>query len=63
VACCRDGVMSCADREKGGASLLQVWFPVQLLPRRRSKSACVCAYIHVLRGVKIAFIIAREEIM
>jgi len=49
VACCRDGMMSCADRKKGGASWLQVGLLAQSLPRCRSKRACVCAYVHVVR--------------
>jgi len=38
-----------ADREKGGASWLQVGLLAQSLPRRRSRRACVCAYVHVVR--------------
>jgi len=39
---------ACArDREKGGASWLQVGLLTQLLPRCRSMRACVCAYVHV----------------
>jgi len=52
-----DGQLSCwprrviplfiaADREKGGASWRQVGIPVQSLPRRRFRRACVRAYIH-----------------
>jgi len=49
VAPCRDVVMSYADREKGGASWLQVGLFAQSLPRRRSRRACVCACVYVVR--------------
>jgi len=50
VAPCRDGVMSWADRpgEKGGASCLQVGLLAHRLPRRHSRRACVCTYVHVV---------------
>jgi len=37
-----------ADREKGGASWLQVGLLAQSLPRCRSRRACVRAYVHVV---------------